>query len=279
MPFVFKRLFAAAAIALCAASPALAQDDPVVATFDGGQVTRSEVERYHQSDPQLARQPLEAVFGQLVDSLIATKLAARQAEKAGVAEEPEVRDRLAQIRQELLAGTWLNRQIDARMTEERLKEAYGRMLEQMPSQREVKARHILLESEADAEAAIAEIEGGADFVEVAKARSTGPSASKGGDLGWFTKDRMVPAFAEAAFSMDKGEVSAAPVKTQFGWHVIKVEDTRDQKPPAFDDVRPQIEQIVARRIYGDVVDELTAKVTVKRFAADGEPLPAEDQQQ
>ncbi|NJO38685.1 MAG: hypothetical protein HC871_15110, partial [Rhizobiales bacterium] len=123
---------------------------------------------------------------------------------------------------------------------------------------EVRARHILLASEDDAKAVIAELEGGADFSELAKEKSTGPSGPQGGDLGYFKKGQMVPEFGDAAFAMDVGSTSAAPVKTQFGFHVIKVEDKRKVEP-SFEETEPQIRQEVARAIVTALVEDLRGR--------------------
>jgi peptidyl-prolyl cis-trans isomerase C len=134
----------------------------------------------------------------------------------------------------------------------------------------------LLETEEDAKAVIAELKGGADFAETAKAKSTGPSADNGGDLGFFTKGRMVPEFSEAAFAMKVGEVSSTPVQTQFGWHVIKVDDRRQAPPPSFEESVDQLRDEGARQIIAAELVSLREGLEIKTFNLDGSEIEAAD---
>src|SRR5690606_13747347 len=130
--------------------------------------------------------------------------------------------------------------IDAALSDEEMQKAYQQHLAESPAGEEVKARHILLDSEEDAKAVIEELNKGGDFQQLARDRSTGPSAPQGGDLGWFSKDQMVEPFSDAAFQMRPGDYSKAPVKTQFGWHVILVEDRREKPAPSFEEVEAEL---------------------------------------
>ena len=134
----------------------------------------------------------------------------------------------------------------------------------MGGQEEVRARHILVENEDEAKALLDQLKGGADFATLAKEKSKDPGAAEGGDLGYFTKDQMVPEFAEAAFKLDKGQISD-PVKTQFGWHVIQVLDKRTKPTPSYDQVKSQLENYVARRAQADLVDNLRKSATIERL--------------
>src|SRR2546430_8569212 len=122
---------------------------------------------------------------------------------------------------------------------------YDDAIGQMKKEPEVRARHILVETEDEAKAVVAELKKGADFAELAKAKSKDPGSADGGDLGYFTKDQMVPEFSEVAFKLEKGQLSD-PVKSQFGWHVIKVEDKRERQPPEYDKVKDQLENFLVR---------------------------------
>jgi peptidyl-prolyl cis-trans isomerase C len=134
-----------------------------------------------------------------------------------------------------------------------IKARYEQEVAATPPEEEISARHILVETEEEAKALIAELDAGKDFAELAKEKSTGPSAAQGGDLGYFTKGRMVPEFEAAAFALNKGEYGKEPVKTQFGWHVIKVEDRRETAPPAFEEVADQVRQLVMRERYAELI--------------------------
>jgi peptidyl-prolyl cis-trans isomerase C len=128
-----------------------------------------------------------------------------------------------------------------------IKARYDKEVAATPPEEEISARHILVETEEEAKALITELDAGKDFAELAKEKSTGPSAGQGGDLGFFTKGRMVPEFEAAAFEITPGEYGKEPVKTQFGWHVIKVEERRETAPPAFEEVADQVRQLVYAR--------------------------------
>jgi peptidyl-prolyl cis-trans isomerase C len=145
-----------------------------------------------------------------------------------------------------------------------MKKVYDEAVKQIEGEQEVHARHILVESEDEAKAIEAELKKGADFAELAKTKSKDPGASDGGDLGFFTKDQMVPEFATVAFTLEPGKVSD-PVKTQFGWHVIKVEEKRNRKAPDFEQVKPQIETYVMRKAQAEYVAKLREAAKVERI--------------
>jgi peptidyl-prolyl cis-trans isomerase C len=163
----------------------------------------------------------------------------------------------------------------AATTEEAERKAYDEAAKADPPQEEIHARHILLPTEDEAKAALARVKGGEDFAKVATELSKDPSGD-GGDLGWFTKDRMVPEFSEAAFKLKKGEVSE-PIKTQFGWHIIKVEDTRTKSFPPFEQIKDQAARYVAQKAESDAVAQLHSAAKIEFFDADGKPLAPEAQ--
>jgi peptidyl-prolyl cis-trans isomerase C len=254
-------LFLAAAVALVSpavlAQPAktTAADDPVVARVNGQPILRSAVlEFYNQLPPQMAQIPLEQILPGIINELAARRLLGEAAEKAKLGDDPAVKKQLQSAREQVLQQAYLDRKVKAEVTDAKLKARYDELVKQQPPQEEVHARHILVASEADARAALDEVKKGADFTEVSKKRSTGPTAATGGDLGFFTKDKMVPEFAEAAFKLQPGQVTEAPVQTQFGWHVIKVEARRKSDPPKFEDVRAQVYDMMA----GEAVEKLVA---------------------
>lgn len=244
------------AACLCATLPAAAQDsgeDPVVARVDGTEIRRSEVlESARELPPQYQAQ-IQQIFPALVQRLVDFHLLSKAAEAEGLAGDAEVERRVAQARQDAMRDVYLERQIDKALTDEALAAQYKVYLESNPPTEEVRARHILLEDEAAARAVIGELDGGADFEELARERSTGPSSAQGGDLGYFTKDQMVPEFAEAAFAMESGKHSADPVQTQFGWHVIKVEDRRTGQAEAFEEVEGQLRDELSRSTVNEIL--------------------------
>ena len=268
-----------AAFGLVALSmPALAQDqqtadNPVVATIDGAEVFRSDVEAVMQTLPEQMRQaPIEQLYPRLLDRVIDFKLLEVEAENSNLADDPDLQPVLAQARAAVLRDAMLRKKVEEGSTDEALQARYEEMKQADGfSYEEVHARHILLASEDDAKAVIEELEGGADFEQLAKDKSTGPSAPNGGDLGYFQKGAMVPEFGDAAFAMEIGSTSPEPVQTQFGFHVIKVEDKRKVEP-SFEESEPQIRQEVARDIVTALVEDLREGVAIERFNMDGSPM-------
>ena len=254
-----------------------AADDPVVAIINGNEIHRTDVELVATSLPEQMRQvPMEQIYPMLLDRVIDFKLLENEAEKQNLADDPDVQPALAQARANVLRDAMLRKKVEEGSTDEALKARYEEMKgDEGFSYEEVHARHILLASEDDAKAVIADLEGGADFAELAKEKSTGPSGPQGGDLGYFKKGQMVPEFGDAAFAMDIGSTSPEPVKTQFGFHVIKVEDKR-QVEPSFEESEPQLRQEVARTIVTALVEKLREGAEIERFNMDGTPMVAKE---
>jgi peptidyl-prolyl cis-trans isomerase C len=187
---------------------------------------------------------------------------ASEAKKLG--ESDDFKRRLAYARNKLLMDKFLQSEGRAAISDAALHQLYDELTKEMAGEKEVHARHILVESEPEAKAVFDELRKGADFATLAKQKSKDPSSSDGGDLGYFTKDRMVPEFANVAFNLQVGQISE-PVKTEFGWHVIKVEDQRDRQIPAFDQVKDQLENLVARKALSAEVAKLRSGAKIERF--------------
>lgn len=253
-------------------------DQAVAAIVDGQTIYQSDVEQARNALPPEQRQmPIDFVYDQLLKQLIDRKLVAGEARRTGVSDEEEFKLRLAAAEESLLWDIWLFREIEAQLDDERLQAVYAESLESFESEREIQARHILLESEADAKDVISKLDEGGIFNDLARELSTGPSAPTGGDLGYFVKERMIPEFSKAAFALEVGEYTKAPVQTEFGWHVILVEDSRDTEPPSFEDSRAQLMQNEALKVFGEIVDGLRSKASIEQFdrpAPDSEPEAA-----
>jgi peptidyl-prolyl cis-trans isomerase C len=271
-------LIAAAVVALSPAAlaqpkqTAKAADDPVVARVNGQPIHRSTVlDFYSQLPPQMAQIPLEQIAPGIINELAARKLLSDAAEKAKLGENADVKKQLQSAREQVLQQAYLDRKVKEELTDAKLKARYDDLIKQQPPQEEVHARHILVASEADAKAALEEVKKGADFTEVSKKRSTGPTAATGGDLGFFTQDKMVPPFAEAAFKLQPGQVTETPVQTQFGWHIIKVEARRKSEPPKFEDVRGQVQEMMSGEVVEKIVADLRkgAKIETLDWPQDG----------
>jgi peptidyl-prolyl cis-trans isomerase C len=251
-------------------APAASGSDPVVARVNGVDIKQSDLALAEEdvgADMQAASP--EAKREHLVSYLADIIMVTQAADKKNVGDNPDFKRRLAFLRNKLLMGFELQEEAKAALTDEALHQTYNDAVKSVGGQEEVHARHILVEAEDDAKAILEQLKGGADFATLAKEKSKDPGAAEGGDLGYFTKDQMVPEFAEVAFKMYPGQLSN-PVKTQFGWHIIKVEDKRTKQPPEFEKVKDQIENFLARKAQTDFIAKLrqTAKIERLDKAAD-----------
>ena len=249
-----------------------AQDsDPVVARVNGVDIHQSDIafaeEEVGGNMPNMApEQKRENLINYLVDVIVMSQAAEQQK----LAERPEVKHRLAFDRNRLLMESMLQDTGRAALTDAAEHQVYDEAIKQVKNEEEVHARHILVPTEEEAKDILAQLKGGADFATLAKEKSKDPGAAQGGDLGYFTKDQMVPEFAAVAFKLDKGQLSD-PVKTQFGWHVIKVEDKRIKPTPTFEQVKPQIDNYVAHRAQSQLVEKLRSAANVERLDKPMEP--------
>jgi peptidyl-prolyl cis-trans isomerase C len=260
-------LTALAAVLLLAAGPLQAQDaDPVVARVAGTEIRQSDIalaeEDLGQQGAQMTpEQRREYLISYLSDIIIVAKAA----EGKKVADNTDFQRRLTFARNKLLMESMLQSEGKAAVTDKAMKEVYDEAVKQMGDEQEVRARHILVQTEDEAKAIAADLKKGGNFETIAKEKSKDPgAAAQGGDLGYFTKDQMVPEFAEAAFKLDKGQLSD-PVKSQFGWHIIKVEDKRSKPAPAFDAVKEQVETYVVRKAQAEFVTKLREAAKVERL--------------
>jgi peptidyl-prolyl cis-trans isomerase C len=253
-----------------AAAPAA--EDPVVARINGTELHRSDVVAMQRSlPPQVQQMPLEQIYPLLLDQLVAGKLLADAGRADKLNEDAEVKKRVARYEDRVLQETYISRAVEKAASDDKLRAKYQDYVKEHGGREEVSARHILVDNEAEAKAIIAQLEKGADFAALAKQKSKDPAGQQGGDLGFFGRDEMVPEFADAAFKLKKGEYTKQPVKTQFGWHVIKVEDRRQSSPPSFDEAKEELSNEVARDVINDKVKELRDKAKVETFALDGSP--------
>lgn len=249
----YKLLAAVALVALMAGkAPVFAEDaaNPVVAKVGDAEITKSDVDlAVGGLDPQLAQLPDDQKRAAALSGLIDVKLLAKDADKEGLQNDEAFKKRIAYLTERELHNAYFKKHVVDAVTAEEVKARYDAEIAKITPPEEVKARHILLKTEDEAKAVIKELDDGKDFATLAKEKSTDPNKADGGDLGYFTKDRMVPEFSEAAFKLEKGKYTETPVKTQFGYHVILVEDKRTQAPPTLDQVEPQVKQLVMRDKY------------------------------
>ena len=260
----FPHMFAAASLlALLLGAPALAG---VLAKVDGVEITDADVAAATTELAPTLPQQLEgkAREAYVLDYLIDVKLVARKAEADKLGDTPEFRQQMAFQRDKALMEAMMGAVARTAVTDEAIRKVYDEAAKAQKPVEEVHARHILVPSEEEAKAALARIKGGEDFVAVALEVSKDPG-SPGGDLGFFTRDKMVPEFADAAFKLEPGQVSE-PVKSQFGWHVIRVEEKRAKPFPTLEQVKDQVAKYVLQKAQSDMIVKLREAAKIERAA-------------
>lgn len=281
----FSTLAAACAATMMFALPAAAQNaekkadkmaapaaaaNPVVATVNGVKILRTDVEAARGQLPEQYRNlPMDQLYQPILNQLIRTKILSAQARADKLHETDIYKRRVDLISERLLEESLLAKTIEDKVTDEALQARYDKTSGSFPTKEEIRARHILVKTEAEADGIIKELTGGADFAKLAAEKSIGPSKTRGGDLDYFSKGQMVPPFEKAAFALAKGEFTKSAVKSPFGWHVILLEDKRQSKPPSFEESSARLSQELSQEIAEQLVKDLTAKATIQRFEADG----------
>lgn len=243
---------------------AQAENRILVATINGEKIWLDQVMQAAEGlPPEYRNKPMQEYFGDIVADIIDTKLAAKAGEDAKLTDDPLVQDAMKLAGERILAEAWLAVTVREKMTDEALQQAYDTFVADEASREQITASHILVAAEEDAIAIIKNLNDGADFAEIAKEKSTGPSGPNGGELGTFGRGQMVPAFETAAFALPAGSFSATPVQTQFGWHVIKVSEKAVKPAPSFDDMRDQLVNSLSRQHLGRVIEGLRADQAIE----------------
>ncbi len=245
-------------------SGAFAQEAKVLAKIGDRTITSGDLDQamgdmaqQFQSFPEAERR------ARALDSLIDINVLAIQAEKEGFQNQADIKRRIELLRARTLHNGYFQKKIQPNITEELMKERFEQESAKITPQQEVSARHILVKTEEEAKAIIKDLEAGKDFIELAKEKSTGPSGPNGGDLGFFGPGRMVPEFEQAAFKLEKGAFSKEPVKTQFGFHIIRVDEKRDQPKPTYEQSKQQIRQLMLTEAYGKAIEQSRTEVGVE----------------
>ena len=244
---------------------ALAQSDTVVATVSGQSITEADVQMaVSELDQQFAQLTPEQKRAAALSAIIEIRLMSEKAKASKLDQDENFKRKLAFLNERALHAQVIEKEISPKVTDEMLKARYDKEVAARPAAEEVRARHILVKTEEEAKEIIAKLDGGADFEALAKEKSSDPgSGANGGDLGFFAKGQMVPEFEAAAFALEPGSYTKTPVKSEFGFHVIKLEEKRTQPPVAFDQVKDQIRQLVFRDVYFDAVKQLRAGASVE----------------
>ncbi|MDH3738831.1 MAG: peptidylprolyl isomerase [Alphaproteobacteria bacterium] len=251
-------------------------DDPVVARVNGHEILQSNVRAAFQRLPQQYQQiPMDVLLPQLIEQLVTNRLMEVAGRAMDLQNDEAVKTQLRDFEAAAIQQAYLQRKIDAQVTEEEIVRVYEETIGNVDGPEEVRASHILVATEEEGIAILKELADGADFAVLARERSTGPTGPNGGDLGYFTRDAMVAPFSTAAFSLDIGSVGPDPVKTQFGWHVIKTIDKRRQPPADFEQSRARIQDLLTREFITAHMSELRANADIETFNIDGSPSGGE----
>lgn len=263
--------------------PVYAADDASkpIAVVNGNTLTEQDYQNFAEIvQTQTGRPVAPEQRAQAIDELISRELMVQDALKQGLDKKPEFTQRMEKSRYNLLAELSIREYIEKNpVSEEALKKEYDERIKEIKLPTEYKAKHVLLKTEDEAKAVIEELKNGADIAKLAEEKSEDKGSGKnGGDLGWFQKEQMVAPFAEAVAAMEKGKFSEAPVKSDFGWHVILLEDSRTSEPPAFDMVKERLEQLVQTRQLAAYLEEMKKGAKIEKFeqAVQAEEKPAEE---
>ena len=282
-----KKIITGALMALCIAFPAQAgktkakekatenTSEAVVATVNGNKIYLSEIERSYSGNPQLKAIPMENIYEPMLDSLIDLYVVSEKAQAEGIQNTPEYKQIMKNLEKQMMVRLYLEQEAKKQQTKEKLEEMYAQFLKDNPPEEEMSAAHILLKTEKEAKDVIKQLEKGADFAELANKLSENKGLEDG-DLGYFTRELMVPEFSEAAFAMKEGEISKTPVKTKFGYHVIKAGPRRISEAPKFEDVEKELMQSQMAQSIEKIMKDLrkNAKIvkTPVKFDSNGKVI-------
>ncbi|HME24463.1 MAG TPA: peptidylprolyl isomerase [Acetobacteraceae bacterium] len=252
--------------------------DPIVAKVDGQPIHLSDLKDAAQGLPENVRgMPPQTLFPMLLDQLIDGRALVAEARKSGLDKDPTVQRQVTAAEDRALQTAMLNKEVGPSVTEDAVHARYDQEFAGKQGEEEVHAKHILVDSEAEAKKIIGQLKGGGDFAALAKQYSKDPAgAQQGGDLGFFKKDEMVPEFATAAFALQPGQVSPEPVHSQFGWHVILLVERRRAEPPNFAAARDELRQKMIQEGVQKAVTKARASASVERFNLDGSQVRATD---
>ena len=251
-----------------------AQNIPIVANVNNEDISlETMIHAMNELPPEIQSQPFMSYYEDLLERVIDIKLFAQEGKKMKLDEEPSVRAAIDFVIEKVLMQAFLSKYVQENIKEENLKASYNNFIADETSREEIKASHILIDTESEAIDVINMLNDGDDFAELAKNKSTGPSGPSGGDLGWFKRGQMVPPFEKAAFSLNKNEISQRPVQTQFGWHVIKIFDKRIPEAPSYESMKNKLIQDLERKIVSKKIQDLRNDALIEKLSSSElEPL-------
>ena len=251
-----------------------AQNIPIVANVNNEDISlETMIHAMNELPPEIQSQPFMSYYEDLLERVIDIKLFAQEGKKMKLDEEPSVRAAIDFVIEKVLMQAFLSKYVQENIKEENIKASYNNFIADETSREEIKASHILIDTESEAIDVINMLNDGDDFAELAKIKSTGPSGPSGGDLGWFKRGQMVPPFEKAAFSLNKNEIIQRPVQTQFGWHVIKVFDKRIPEAPSYESMKSKLIQDLERKIVSKKIQDLRNDALIEKLSSSElEPL-------
>ena len=251
-----------------------AQNIPIVANVNNEDISlETMIHAMNELPPEIQSQPFMSYYEDLLERVIDIKLFAQEGKKMKLDEEPSVRAAIDFVIEKVLMQAFLSKYVQENIKEENIKASYSNFIADETSREEIKASHILMDTESEAIDVINMLNDGDDFVELAKNKSTGPSGPSGGDLGWFKRGQMVPPFEKAAFSLNKNEITQRPVQTQFGWHVIKIFDKRIPEAPSYENMKSKLIQDLERKIVSKKIQDLRNDALIEKLSSSElEPL-------
>ena len=251
-----------------------AQNIPIVANVNNEDISlETMIHAMNELPPEIQSQPFMSYYEDLLERVIDIKLFAQEGKKMKLNEEPSVRAAIDFVIEKVLMQAFLSKYVQENIKEENIKASYNNFIADETSREEIKASHILMDTESEAIDVINMLNDGDDFAELAKNKSTGPSGPSGGDLGWFKRGQMVPPFEKAAFSLNKNEITQRPVQTQFGWHVIKIFDKRIPEAPSYENMKSKLIQDLERKIVSKKIQDLRNDALIEKLSSSElEPL-------
>jgi peptidyl-prolyl cis-trans isomerase C len=245
-------------------APGFTDDKKVLAKIGGAEITEAEAAMAAVDlDPQFAKLPPEQRRLAAISALIDIKAMALKGAEGKLDETDSFKSRMSFLHDRALHNAYFEAEVINKITDEEVRARYDKELAATPPQNEVRARHILVKTIEEAKEVIKQLDGGASFEELAKAKSTDGAAAQGGDLGYFSSGQMVPEFEKAAMALEVGAYTKEPVQTQFGFHVLKVEDKRAKAQPEFDKVKDQVRNIVLQENYVKNVKAIREELKVE----------------
>ena len=251
-----------------------AQEIPIVANVNKENISlETMIHAMNELPPEIQSQPFMSYYEELLERVIDIKLIAQEGKKINLEEEPSVKAAIDFVTEKVLMQAFLSKYVQENISEESLKTSYNNFTADKTSREEIKASHILLDTQNEAVEVIKMLNNGDDFAELAKEKSTGPSGPSGGDLGWFKRGQMVPPFENTAFSLSQNEISQKPIQTQFGWHVIKVFDKRIPDAPSYENMRSNLIKDLERKIVSKKIQNLRNNALIEKLSSSElEPL-------